>query len=88
LDSNLIVDQVMIDFDTSQNSIIEKGEFINGILRRLEEAKRSGGSSGASKKSLNDFHHVIFLVTDLLSYFNLAEISHINILLFFSENNR
>ncbi|GJN19446.1 hypothetical protein PR202_gb06725 [Eleusine coracana subsp. coracana] len=59
LDSNLAVDQVMADFDTSQNSVIEKGEFVNGILRWLEEAKRSGAgaASGAdSKKFLNDFH--------------------------------
>jgi predicted ATP-grasp superfamily ATP-dependent carboligase len=54
LDSNL----VMVDFDTSQNSI---REFINMILRWLEEAKRSDdGFSNASKKSLNDFHQVIF----------------------------
>lgn len=59
LDSNLAVDQVMADFDTSQNSVIEKGEFVNGILRWLEEAKRSGGASGAdSKKFLHDFHQV------------------------------
>ncbi|GJM90731.1 hypothetical protein PR202_ga07039 [Eleusine coracana subsp. coracana] len=57
LDSNLAVDQVMADFDTSQNSVIEKGEFVNGILRWLEEAKRSGAASGTdSKKFLNDFH--------------------------------
>jgi hypothetical protein len=44
LDSNLNVDQVMVDFDTSHNSIIEKGEFINSILRWSEEAKCSGAS--------------------------------------------
>jgi hypothetical protein len=30
LDSNLAVDQVMVDFDTSQNSIIEKGSLLIG----------------------------------------------------------
>jgi hypothetical protein len=30
------------------------------ILRWLEETKRSGGFSNASKKSLNDFRQVIF----------------------------
>jgi hypothetical protein len=61
LDSNLAADQVMVDFNTSRNSVIEKGEFINGILRWLEEAKRSSDSSGASsKKFLNDFHQVNF----------------------------
>jgi hypothetical protein len=33
MDSNRSVDQVVVDFDTSQNSINEKGEFINRILR-------------------------------------------------------
>ncbi|XP_062218736.1 sodium/calcium exchanger NCL2-like [Phragmites australis] len=57
LDSNLAIDQVMADFDTSQNSIIEKGEFVNGILRWLEEAKHAVVASGAySKKFLHDFH--------------------------------
>ncbi|KAJ1278748.1 hypothetical protein BS78_04G102500 [Paspalum vaginatum] len=59
LDSNLAVDQIMADFDRSQNCIIEKGEFVDGILRWLEEAKRSGVASGGganSKKALQDFH--------------------------------
>ncbi|CAN6272098.1 unnamed protein product [Urochloa humidicola] len=50
-------DQVMADFDTSQNYAIERDEFVNGILRWLEEAKRSVRASGAySKKFLQDFH--------------------------------
>jgi hypothetical protein len=61
LDSDLAVDQVMADFDTSHNSVIEKGEFIEGILRWLEEAKRSVATSGSdSKKFLQDFHTVRF----------------------------
>ncbi|WVZ77143.1 hypothetical protein U9M48_025043 [Paspalum notatum var. saurae] len=59
LDSNLAVDQIMADFDRSQNRVIEKGEFVDGILRWLEEAKRSGGGGGGgaySKKFLQDFH--------------------------------
>ncbi|AQK70131.1 sodium/calcium exchanger family protein / calcium-binding EF hand family protein [Zea mays] len=57
LDSDLAVDQVMADFDTSHNSVIEKGEFIDGILRWLEEAKRSVATSGSdSRKFLQDFH--------------------------------
>nr|CAB3449460.1 unnamed protein product [Digitaria exilis] len=57
LDSSLAVDQIIADFDTSQNDVIEKGEFVNGILRWLEEAKRSVSDSGAySKKFLQDFH--------------------------------
>lgn len=61
LDSDLAVDQVMADFDTSHNSVIEKGEFIDGILRWLEEAKRSVATSGSdSRKFLQDFHTVRF----------------------------
>ncbi|KAL5212000.1 hypothetical protein ABZP36_022847 [Zizania latifolia] len=56
-DSNLAANQVMNDFDTSQNNSIEKDEFVNGMLRWLGEAKRSVVASGAySKKFLHDFH--------------------------------
>lgn len=57
LDSNLAADQVMADFDRSHNNFIEKGEFIDGVLRWLEEAKRAVASSGVySKKFMDDFH--------------------------------
>lgn len=57
LDSNLAADQVMADFDRSRNSSIEKGEFVDGVLRWLEEAKRVVAGSGAySKKFMDDFH--------------------------------
>ncbi|KAF0934484.1 hypothetical protein E2562_025561 [Oryza meyeriana var. granulata] len=55
-DSNLAADQVMADFDTSRNNSIEKGEFVNGMLRWLDEAKRTVASGAYSKKFLNDFH--------------------------------
>uniref|UniRef100_A0A0D3F327 EF-hand domain-containing protein n=1 Tax=Oryza barthii TaxID=65489 RepID=A0A0D3F327_9ORYZ len=54
--SNLAADQVMADFDTSRNHFIEKGEFVNGMLRWLDEAKRTVTSGAYSKKFLNDFH--------------------------------
>jgi Ca2+-binding EF-hand superfamily protein len=61
LDSNLAADQVMADFDRSHNNFIEKGEFIDGVLRWLEEAKRAVASSGVySKKFMDDFHTVSF----------------------------
>ncbi|XP_051194193.1 sodium/calcium exchanger NCL2 [Lolium perenne] len=57
LDSNLAADQVMADFDRSHNNFIEKGEFIDGVLRWLEEAKRAVAFSGVySKKFMDDFH--------------------------------
>uniref|UniRef100_A0A0D9VE91 EF-hand domain-containing protein n=1 Tax=Leersia perrieri TaxID=77586 RepID=A0A0D9VE91_9ORYZ len=54
--SNLAADQIMADFDTSRNNCIEKGEFVNAMLRWLNEAKRSVASGTYSKKFLNDFH--------------------------------
>lgn len=50
----------MADFDTSRNHFIEKGEFVNGMLRWLDEAKRTVTSGAYSKKFLNDFHAVCF----------------------------
>jgi hypothetical protein len=52
----------MADFDRSHNNYIEKGEFIDGVLRWLEEAKRAVVASGVySKKFMDDFHTVRFL---------------------------
>jgi Ca2+-binding EF-hand superfamily protein len=66
LDSSVAADQVMADFDTSQNYAIEKAEFVDGILRWLGEAKRSVPSSGAySNKFLQDFQAVYFSVHEL-----------------------
>uniref|UniRef100_A0A453R5Q6 Sodium/calcium exchanger membrane region domain-containing protein n=1 Tax=Aegilops tauschii subsp. strangulata TaxID=200361 RepID=A0A453R5Q6_AEGTS len=57
IENNLATDQVMADFDRSRNSSIEKGEFVDGVLRWLEEAKRVVAGSGAySKKFMEDFH--------------------------------
>ncbi|XP_020097359.1 uncharacterized protein LOC109716367 isoform X2 [Ananas comosus] len=57
LDRDDAVDKVMDEFDTSGNDIIEEEEFIRGICKWLEEAKRSITFSGAySKRFLHDFH--------------------------------
>jgi hypothetical protein len=54
------VDKVMGDFDTSHNEVVEEEEFVVGMKKWLEEAKRSMPASGAfSKKFINDFHAVI-----------------------------
>jgi Ca2+/Na+ antiporter len=51
------VDKVMGDFDTSHNEVVEEEEFVVGMKKWLEEAKRSMPASGAfSKKFINDFH--------------------------------
>lgn len=60
LDRDDAVDKVMDDFDTSGNELIEEEEFIQGICKWLEEAKRSVTYSGAySKRFLHEFHMVI-----------------------------
>lgn len=57
LDRDDAVDKVMQEFDTSRNSIIDEDEFIAGITKWLNEAKRTVAKSGGySKKFLHDFH--------------------------------
>ncbi|KAG2586221.1 sodium/calcium exchanger NCL1 [Panicum virgatum] len=51
------VNKVMDDFDTSRNDVVEEEEFVQGMKKWLNEAKRSVPASGAfSKKFINDFH--------------------------------
>ncbi|KAJ4770050.1 Calcium-binding EF-hand family protein [Rhynchospora pubera] len=51
------VDQVMEDFDTSDNGLIEEEEFIAGISKWLKEARRTVSiSDNDSKSFLRDFH--------------------------------
>ena len=59
LDTDDAVDKIMIEFDTSQNSSIEEDEFIVGLTKWIDEAKRSVANSGAySKKFMHEFHMV------------------------------
>jgi hypothetical protein len=54
------VDKVMDDFDTSRNEVVDEEEFVQGMKKWLDEAKRSMPISGAlSKKFIDDFHAVI-----------------------------
>ncbi|CAO2199534.1 unnamed protein product [Urochloa humidicola] len=51
------IEKVMDDFDTSRNDIVEEEEFVEGMKKWLNEAKRSMPVSGAfSHKFINDFH--------------------------------
>ncbi|KAF2287348.1 hypothetical protein GH714_039699 [Hevea brasiliensis] len=54
------VDKVMKDFDTSLDNSIDLDEFINGISKWIEEAKRAGAaianSGSKTFKLINDFH--------------------------------
>jgi Ca2+-binding EF-hand superfamily protein len=53
------VDQVMEDFDTSENNCIDEQEFIAGISKWLKEAKRTVSISGSNSANfLSDFHQV------------------------------
>ncbi|KAG2594918.1 sodium/calcium exchanger NCL1-like [Panicum virgatum] len=51
------VDKVMNDFDTSRNDVLEEDEFVQGMKKWLNEAKRTVPASGAfSNKFINEFH--------------------------------
>jgi len=51
------VNQVMEDFDTSDNNLIEEKEFIAGISKWLKEARRTVSISGSNSSNfLSDFH--------------------------------
>lgn len=55
------VEKLMNDFDTSHDKLIEKKEFIEGVSKWLNEAKRSSTAppSGPNTgKFLTDFHRV------------------------------
>lgn len=63
LDQDDAIEQVMKDFDTSNDLHVQEPEFVAGITRWLEEAKREGNSysgHGGTKKFLYDFHKVSF----------------------------
>lgn len=54
------VNKVMDDFDTSRNDFVEEQEFLYGMKKWLNEAKRKVAAGGAfSHKFIDDFHEVI-----------------------------
>lgn len=56
-DMNDAVDKIMDDFNTSGNDTIEEDEFVAGMKKWLNEAKRKVAPSGAySNKFVNDYH--------------------------------
>ncbi|CAM8896745.1 unnamed protein product [Rhodiola kirilowii] len=60
LDKNDAVTKVLNDFDTSNNMLIEKDEFIRGVSKWLHDAKKRTGATSQSgagtQKFLSDFH--------------------------------
>ena len=62
LDENEAMKKVMTEFDTSSDSRIDLPEFIAGITKWLEEAKRSGAASvdagPTTIEHLDNFHLV------------------------------
>ncbi|XP_077251163.1 sodium/calcium exchanger NCL1-like [Tasmannia lanceolata] len=57
LDQNDAVQKIMDEFDTSRNGSIDEDEFLKGIKKWLDDAKRSVPNPGNySKKFANDFH--------------------------------
>lgn len=54
------VEKVMDDFDTSRNDVVEEEEFVQGMKKWLNEAKRSVPTGGAfSSKFIHEYHAVI-----------------------------
>ncbi|XP_058779564.1 sodium/calcium exchanger NCL [Vicia villosa] len=70
LDHDDAVTRIMADFDTSRNQHIDETEFVNGVSRWLQGARRSkvqGGDAGAhTVKFLSDFHSETKREHDLL----------------------
>lgn len=63
LDKDDAVEKLMRDFDTTSDSQIDGPEFVAGITKWLNEAKRAGNSyngHGGTMKFLGDFHAVSF----------------------------
>lgn len=59
LDSDDAVDKIMSEFDKSGNSAIEEDEFVDGISKWIDEAKRSVQFTGSyTKRFITDFHSV------------------------------
>jgi Ca2+-binding EF-hand superfamily protein len=53
------VDKVMDDFDTSRNDVVEEEEFVQGMGKWLDEARRSVLVGGAfSSKFIHEYHEV------------------------------
>ena len=53
------VDKVMDDFDTSRNDVVEEEEFVQGMGKWLDEARRSVPVGGAfSSKFIHEYHEV------------------------------
>lgn len=62
-DKNDAVDKIMDDFDTSGNDTVEEDEFVAGMKKWLNEAKRKVAASGAySNKFVNDYHAVSLFI--------------------------
>ncbi|XP_004489056.1 sodium/calcium exchanger NCL [Cicer arietinum] len=60
LDHDDAVKRIMVDFDTSRNQLVDEEEFVNGVCRWLQTARRSKAASGDAgphtMKFLSDFH--------------------------------
>ncbi|KAG8053008.1 hypothetical protein GUJ93_ZPchr0001g32606 [Zizania palustris] len=62
-DKDDAVNKIMDDFDTSGNNYVEDAEFIEGMKKWLNEAKRTLPASGAySNKFISDYHAVFLFL--------------------------
>lgn len=76
LDHDDAVKRIMVDFDTSRNQLVDEEEFVNGVCRWLQTARRSKAASGDAgphtMKFLSDFHTVSFALLGFINMFFLV----------------
>ncbi|XP_054815824.1 sodium/calcium exchanger NCL-like [Prosopis cineraria] len=77
LDHDDAVKRIMEDFDTSQDSLLDANEFVNGVRKWLRKSMRSQDASGDAGprtiKFLNDFHQETERERDLLHVGNHSD---------------
>lgn len=76
LDHDDAVRRIMGDFDTSRNQLIDEEEFVSGVCRWLQRARRSRAASGDAgphtMKFLSDFHVVSCASLNFMNFFFLV----------------
>lgn len=65
LDENDVVDKVMKEFDTTHDSKVSLGEFIDGVERWLQKAKGAKVSKHADLGYIDYFHEVLCHLTNI-----------------------
>lgn len=76
LDHDDAVKRIMVDFDTSNNQLIDEEEFVSGVCRWLQRARgarvASGDAGPHTMKFLSDYHAVSCALLNFLNMFLLV----------------